>query len=49
MPGLGWVADRLKMKSAANVSQLVRRFVNTPEDKLPEQVKEWKVLSRIDD
>ena len=45
----GWVADRLKMKSAANVSQQVRRFVNTPEDKLPEQVKEWKVLSRIDD
>jgi len=42
----GWVAYRLKMKPSANVSQQVRRFVTTPEDKLPEPVKGG---ARIDD
>jgi len=39
-------ADQLKMKPSANVSQQVRRFVTTPEDKLPEPVKGG---ARIDD
>ena len=44
-----WVAERLGLKSRANVSQQVKRFAELPWEKLPDIVKKWKELSNIVD
>ena len=40
----GWIAERLGMKSAANVSQQIRRFEGRKERELPEEIRKWKAL-----
>ena len=37
-----WIAERLGMKSAANVSQQVRRFDGLNDRELPKEIKRWK-------
>jgi putative transposase len=36
-----WIAQKLNMKSAANVSQQVRRFSKIPQKHLPAPIREW--------
>ncbi len=36
-----WIAQRLNMKSAANVSQQVRRFSKVPKKQLPASIRSW--------
>ena len=44
-----WIAERLMMKTPANVSQQVRRFTQIPKKDLSNEVLEWTVLSRFVD
>jgi len=39
---LSWVADRLSMRSADNVSVQVRKFALKPESGLPKDIRGWK-------
>ena len=36
-----WIADRLSMSTAANVSQVVKKFENLPEERLDKKLKQW--------
>lgn len=38
----GWIAGKLNLQSAANVSQTVRRFAGIPDGDLPREVRRWK-------
>jgi hypothetical protein len=44
-----WIANRLSMRSAANVSQQVRRFERELKGQTDSRIKEWVKLSRIVD
>jgi hypothetical protein len=44
---MGWIAERLAMKSAANASQQLHRTTSRTKD-LPKAQREWFVLSRND-
>ncbi len=44
----GWIAEILGMKSAANVSQQVRRFEKVPEKGLTKKVREWRKSRFVD-
>ena len=39
-----WIAERLSMRSAGNVSEQVRRFALRPEKELPKEIRLWKAL-----
>ena len=44
----GWIAERLGLRSAANVSQWLRRFEALEDRALPKEIKKWKrEMSRI--
>jgi hypothetical protein len=43
---LGWIAERLAMKSAANASQQLHRTISMAKD-LPKALREWSLLSGI--
>jgi len=44
----GWIAERLGLRSAANVSQCLRRFEALEDRALPKEIKKWKrEMSRI--
>lgn len=42
-----WIAEQLNLKTAANASQQIRRFDREPEDKLPKEVKCWKLSRNV--
>jgi hypothetical protein len=42
---MGWIAERLAMKSAANASQQLHRTTGRAKA-LPKALREWRVLSR---
>ena len=44
----GWIAERLNLKSAANASQVIRRFAGLPESDLPKAVRAWKKKKDVD-
>jgi len=45
----GWIAERLGLRSAANVSQWLRRFEALEDRALPKEIKKWKrEMSRFD-
>jgi putative transposase len=44
-----WIADRLNMRSPANVSQQVRRFETQLKRQTDSRIKRWIKLSRIVD
>jgi putative transposase len=39
-----WIAERLSMRSAGNVSEQMRRFALRPEKELPKEIRQWKAL-----
>jgi len=43
----GWLAERLHLKTSANVSQQIRRFDGMDEKTLPKPVRAWKKLSKM--
>jgi putative transposase len=43
---MSWIAEKLSMRSAANVSQQIRRHPE-PNKKLPKDLQAWIILSRI--
>jgi hypothetical protein len=42
-----WIAPRLNLKSAANASQQIRRFDQTPEKWLAKEFKLWKLSRNV--
>lgn len=43
-----WIASRLRMRSAANVSQTVRNFEQVEEKQLSKEVREWITANFVD-
>ena len=43
---LSWIAARLSMRSADNVSVQVRKFAVKPESELPKKIRMWKKKQR---
>ncbi|MEX2577841.1 MAG: transposase [Verrucomicrobiales bacterium] len=41
-----WIAERLSMRSAGNVSQQVRMFAIRPEKDLPKEIRKWKAINQ---
>jgi len=41
-----WVAERLSLRSAGNVSEQVRRFAIKPETDLPKEIRKWKKMNQ---
>jgi len=39
-----WIADRLSMRSAGNVSEQVRKFASRPEKELSKEIRQWRAL-----
>lgn len=44
-----WLAERLGLRSPANVSQTIRRFKNLERNKLGKREREWRRLSEVVD
>jgi putative transposase len=44
-----WIADKLSLKTATNVSQVIRRFSQVADKDLPLNVKKWKQMSKVFD
>ena len=44
-----WIAERLKMRSPANVSQRTRRFATIPKKDLPPEIWKWKTMAKFVD
>lgn len=43
----GWIAEKLNLKSAANVSQQIRRFHQVPAKNLPMEVRAWRLSRNV--
>lgn len=41
-----WIAERLSMRSAGNVSEQVRMFAKRPEKDLSKEIRKWKTKNQ---
>jgi len=41
-----WIAERLSMRSAGNVSEQVRKFAMRPEKDLAKEIRKWKTMNQ---